>query len=296
VKAASFDYVRAETVSHALELLNQYGGDAKLIAGGQSLVPMMAMRLVRPAVLVDIHRLQELKTASIRDGSVITGAAVRQRTLEDDTDLRARLPLIAQALRWVGHEQTRNRGTVGGSLAHADPSAELPLVTQILGATLHLLSKKGGKRSVSAADFFLGPMFTAIAETECLTAIEWPVWEARGTGSAFDETAIRHGDFAMASAAAQVQIDPAGLCLRASVGAGGVDGVPLSFPQLAQRLVGTRLDDCLVREVATDAAAACDPGGDMHADADFRRHLVSVLVARVLRQATLAANLSLRSV
>jgi carbon-monoxide dehydrogenase medium subunit/2-furoyl-CoA dehydrogenase FAD binding subunit len=296
VKAAPFDYVRAENLSQALELLNQHGGDAKLLAGGQSLVPMMAMRLARPALLVDIHRLQELKTISRRGDTIITGAAVRQRTLEDDVALNAQLPLVAQALRWVGHDQTRNRGTVGGSLVHADPSAELPLAALILGASLQLSSKTNGARSVAAADFFLGPMFTATGETECLTAIEWPLWEAAGTGSAFDEIAIRHGDFAMASAAAQVQLDAHGACLRASVGAGGVDGVPRAFPRLAQRLVGARLDDDLIRSVAADAAAACEPGGDIHADAEYRRHLVNVLVARVLRQAAQAAESSLRSI
>jgi CO/xanthine dehydrogenase FAD-binding subunit len=295
VKAAPFDYVRAENLDQALELLNQHGGDAKLLAGGQSLVPMMAMRLVRPALLVDIHRLHELKTITRRGDAIITGAAVRQRTLEDDVALHAQLPLVAQALRWVGHDQTRNRGTVGGSLVHADPSAELPLAALILDAKLQLSSKKDGTRSVAAADFFRGPMFTATGETECLTAIEWPLWDAVGTGSAFDEIAIRHGDFAMASAAAQVRLDARGICLRASFGAGGVDGVPLAFPRLAQRLVGARLDDDLIASVAADAAAACEPGGDIHADAEYRRHLVTVLVARVLRQAAQAADSSQRS-
>jgi CO/xanthine dehydrogenase FAD-binding subunit len=296
VKAAPFDYVRADSIGQALELLERHGGEAKLLAGGQSLVPMMAMRLARPALLVDIHRLQELKMVTHGGNTVMTGAAVRQRTLEDDANLLARLPLVAQALRWVGHSQTRNRGTVGGSLVHADPSAELPLAALVLGATMRLSSKTEGERDLAAADFFLGPMFTATGETECLTAIEWPVWEARGTGSAFDEISIRHGDFAMASAAAQVQLDAHGVCLRASVGAGGVDGVPLAFPQVARQLVGTRLDDDIVRGAAADAAAACEPGGDMHADAEYRRHLVAVLVERVLRQAAQAAESSLRSI
>jgi carbon-monoxide dehydrogenase medium subunit/2-furoyl-CoA dehydrogenase FAD binding subunit len=295
VKAAPFDYVRAEHLEQALELLDRHGGDAKLLAGGQSLVPMMAMRLARPALLVDIHRLRELQTIIRRDDAVITGAAVRQRTLEDDAALHGQLPLVGQAIRWVGHDQTRNRGTIGGSLAHADPSAELPLAALVLGATMHLSSMARGRRSVAAADFFLGPMFTAAHETECITAIEWPVWQGRGIGSAFDEVAIRHGDFAMASAAAQVQLDAGGVCLRASIGAGGVDGVPLAFPQLAQRLVGSRLDNDLVRSVAVDAAAACEPGGDVHADASYRRHLVGVLLARVLQQAMGAAQSSLRS-
>jgi CO/xanthine dehydrogenase FAD-binding subunit len=294
VKAAAFDYVRAQGLEHALELLQEHGGDAKLLAGGQSLVPMMAMRLARPALLVDIHRLDELRTVTNRDQCVVIGAAVRQRTVEDDTALHQRFPLVAKALRWVGHSQTRNRGTVGGSLVHADPSAELPLAALVLGATLHLASKADGQRSVPAADFFLGPMFTATGDTECLTAVEWPVWDWRGTGSAFEEIAIRHGDFALASAAAQVQLDANGICLRASFGAGGIDGVPLAFPALARRLVGHRLDEALVHGVAAEAAQACEPGNDEHASAEYRRHLTAVLVARVLRQAAREAAQSIQ--
>jgi CO/xanthine dehydrogenase FAD-binding subunit len=296
VKAAAFDYVRAENLDQALELLSEHGAEAKLLAGGQSLVPMMAMRLARPALLVDIHRLDELRTAAIRGDAIVTGAAVRQRALEDDIALPAQLPLLKKALRWVGHGQTRNRGTVGGSLVHADPSAELPLAALVLAATLRLVSKAEGERTVPAADFFLGPMFTATGETECLTAIEWPTWDRRGTGCAFEEIAIRHGDFAMASAAAQVQLDPDGVCLRASFGAGGIDGVPMAFPQLARRLIGQRQTDDLVRSVAADAAAACEPGNDEHASAEYRRHLAAVLIARVLRQsAQMAGQSFLRS-
>ena len=294
MKAAAFDYVRVQDLGQALELLDQHGGDAKLLAGGQSLVPMMAMRLARPALLVDIQRLEELRAVTSRDQMVVTGAAVRQRTLEDDSALRARLPLVAKALRWVGHSQTRNRGTIGGSLVHADPSAELPLAALVLGCTLRLASKSEGERAVSAADFFLGPMFTATGDTECLTAIEWPIWHADGTGCAFEEIAIRHGDFAMASAAAQLQLDAKGVCVRASFGAGGIDGVPLAFTALATRLVGQRMDDALVQSVAAEASIACEPGNDEHASAEYRRHLTAVLVSRVLRQATQEAAQSIQ--
>lgn len=294
MKAAAFDYVRVQSLGQALDLMDQHGGDAKLLAGGQSLVPMMAMRLARPALLVDIHRLGELRTITTRDQVIVTGAAVLQRTLEDDVALHARLPLVQKALRWVGHSQTRNRGTVGGSLVHADPSAELPLAALVLDATLRLVSKSEGERAVPAADFFLGPMFTATGDTECLTAIEWPTWHAYGTGCAFEEIAIRHGDFAMVSAAAQLQLDPNGICLRSSFGAGGIDGVPLRFPELAQRLVGQRVDDELVQSVAAEAAVACEPGNDEHASAEYRRHLTAVLVARVIRQAKQEAARSIQ--
>lgn len=284
MKAAPFDYLRAESVEHAVELLAQHGGDAKLLAGGQSLVPMMAMRLARPSLLVDIHRLKVLQGLSETDNAFITGAAVRQCTLEHDATLARRMPLIAQALRWVGHEQTRNRGTVGGSLVHADPSAELPLTAATLNATL-VLRSQAGERRLPASEFFQGPMFTATAEDECLVAIEWPRWTGARIGSAFEEIAIRHGDFAMASAAAQVQLDDAGVCTAAVLGIGGVDGVPLPLPQLAERLAGKLPTDELVRAIAADASQACEPGSDIHASAEYRRHLVTVLVERVLRQA-----------
>ena len=282
MKAAPFAFVRAESLDHALEQLAQHGGDAKPIAGGQSLVPMMAMRLARPSVLVDINRLPELKTLETGPRHVAMGAITRQRDVEEDTALHRALPLLREALRWVGHVQTRNRGTVGGSLVHADPSAELPLAAAVLGATLVLRSRAEGERRVAAADFFIAPMYTATGEAECLTAIEWPVWEGPGVSCAFEETAIRHGDFAMASAACQLQLDAAGVCRRAAVGLGGVAGTPLAFPDLAAELLGRRVEPRLARDIAEAAAECSEPGSDTHADAEYRRHLAAVLLRRAL--------------
>lgn len=284
MKAAPFDYIRAESEAHALEVLQQHGADAKLVAGGQSLVPMMAMRLARPSVLVDINRLTALKGVEDAADAVRMGSCTRQRDVEHDQGLRSRLPLVAQALAWVGHIQTRNRGTVGGSLVHADPSAELPLAASVLAARLHLRSQNG-VRVVDAAEFFQGPMFTATAETECLVAIDWPVWKGARTGSAFDETSIRHGDFAMASAACQLQLDEAGVCRRVALGFGGVDGTPMVFPELASQLVGHRITAQAAREIAHSASSRCEPGDDIHATASFRRHLAAVLGERVLLKA-----------
>jgi len=289
MKAASFDYVRADSVEHALELLDQHGYEGKLIAGGQSLVPMMAMRLARPSVLIDINRLAELKTVSVQPGSVLMGAGRRQRDVEDDHALHRSLPLVRDALKWVGHIQTRNRGTVGGSLVHADPSAELPLAAAVLGAQLRLRSKSG-ERYVNADEFFMGPMFTAVGETECLVEIEWPVWSGPGVASEFEEVSMRHGDFAMASAACQLQIDADGICRRAAFGLGGVDGTPRAFPELAAQVVGKRIDAALAQEVAHAAAQQVEPGSDMHADAEYRRHLASVLLARILQRAAARAS------
>ena len=291
MKAAAFDYVRAQNVAQALSVLAEHGPDAKLVAGGQSLVPMMAMRLARPAVLVDINRLQELKGLQIEAGGVQMGAATRQRDVLENVALHSALPLVQAALRWVGHVQTRNRGTVGGSLAHADPSAELPLAALMLCATLHLRSQAGGDRAVAAADFFLGAMYTAVADTECLVAIDWPVWAGPGVHAAFDETAMREGDFAMAAAACQLQLDEDGICRRAVLGLGGMDGTSRAFAPLAESLIGRRIDARLARDVAHAAVAQTEPGSDLHADADYRRELGAVLLARVLQRAA-AANQS----
>ena len=291
MKAAPFDYVRAESLEHALDCLNQYGMDAKAIAGGQSLVPMMSMRLARPTVLLDIYRLPELRQVSLEAGRVLMGATTRQRTVEHGTDLHVALPLVRDALRWVGHVQTRNRGTVGGSLVHADPSAELPLAATVLDATLRLQSQADGERLISAQEFFLGPMFTATGETECLVEIEWPVWQGN-VFTAFDETAMRHGDFAMASAACQLELDSDGICRRAAFGVGGVDGTPRAFPELAQQLAGYRIDPGMAKEMAQAALKQTEPGSDLHANADYRRHLGVVMLTRVLLKAAQAHSAS----
>jgi len=284
VKAAPFEYIRAASIGEACERLARHGDGAKLIAGGQSLVPMMAMRLVRPAWLVDINEIAELRSVAVEKDFARTGACARQCAIERDTQLAARVPLLAQGLAWVGHLQTRNRGTVGGSLAHADPSAELPLVAQVLGAKMRLRSTQGS-RTVEAEAFFTGPMSTSIRHGECLEEIHWPVWPEPRRGSAFAEISIRHGDFAMVSAAAQVALDRNGRCVRAVFGVGGAGGTPLAFPKLAQRLVGTRLEETVLRDAAEAAAAACEPGSDLHATAEYRRHLAGVLAARALREA-----------
>ena len=284
MKAAPFEYIRAGSIGEACELLARHGEEAKLIAGGQSLVPMMAMRLTRPAVLIDINEIAALKFIAIEDQAVRTGACTRQRVIERDEALASRLPLLRQALVWVGHVQTRNRGTVGGSLAHADPAAELPLAALVLGARMVLRSASGA-RTVDARSFFTGPMATAAAASECLEEIHWPLWRERRTGSAFTEISVRHGDFAMVAAAAQVALDGDGRFVRASFGLAGVDRTPVAFPQIAQRLVGAGADRDVLEDAAREAAAGIEPGGDLHASAEYRRHLARVLAARALREA-----------
>ena len=276
--------MRAASVAEACELLKQDGDDVKLIAGGQSLTPMMAMRLTRPARLVDINEIAALKFIAFEGNVARIGACTRQSVVARDEALAAHVPLIRRALAWVGHAQTRNRGTLGGSLAHADPAAELPLAAQVLGARMVIRSAKR-TRTLPAAEFFLGPLTTALEAHECLEEIHWPVWVERRTGSAFTEVSRRHGDFAIIEACAQIALDDDGRCTRASFGLGGGGTIPLAFPKLAARLNGTQFENAVLQDVARDAATALDPGGDLHASAGYRKHLAAVLAARVLRAA-----------
>jgi len=284
MKAAPFEYTRAATLAEACALLAEHGGEAKLIAGGQSLVPMMAMRLARPAWLVDINRLDELKHVAMDGDALVIGAAVRQCVIERDVIAREKLPLLGRALKWVGHVQTRNRGTVGGSIVHADPSAEIPLVACALDATL-VLKDASGMSEVSAREFFFAPMVTAIAPEQCLTEIRFPVWGEARVGCAFDEVSIRHGDFALVSACAQVALDADGKCTRAALGIGGASPFPLALPEVCEMLRGNVLDDRVIAESADLAAGLIEPDGDLHATADYRRHLTRVMAARVLKAA-----------
>jgi CO/xanthine dehydrogenase FAD-binding subunit len=284
VKAAQFSYARATSVAEACDWLRRDGDDVKLIAGGQSLVPMMAMRLTRPRRLIDINEIAALKFVAHEAGLARTGACTRQCVIERDDTLAEKVPLLRQALTWVGHAQTRNRGTVGGSLAHADPAAELPLAAQALGATL-VLRSASGTRSISAAEFFVGPLMTAMKPEECLQEIHWPAWSESRVGSAFLEVSRRHGDFAMVAAAAQVALAGDGRCVRASLGLGGGGSVPRAFPVISARLAGTKLEEEAVGDAAEAAAADVEFYGDLHASAEYRRHLAVTLVARALRAA-----------
>ena len=284
MKAAAFEYARASSVEDACALLRAHGDGARLVAGGQSLVPMMAMRLARPSWLVDIDRIAALKYIRVEGDRLHTGAGTRQRALERDAAVASATPLLPEALHWVGHVQTRNRGTVGGSLAHADPSAELPLAACVLDAEVGVRSA-GGRRTVSARELFTGPMTTCLAPDELIEDIVWPIWREARVGSAFTEVSIRHGDFALVAAAAQVALDGEGRCMRAALGVGGADATPVAFPDVAGALLGSRLTDDAIAGAAAQAAQRLDPGEDLHASKDYRRHLATVLLARVLGEA-----------
>ena len=270
MKPAAFDYLQAATLDEALDALHEAGGDAHVIAGGQSLVPMLNMRLARPAVLVDIMRIEALQKIERSGGDILIGAGVRQAKLEAWPDLADRLPLVAMALPWLGHVQTRARGTVCGSLAHADPSAELPLSLIALRGRVHLRTKRK-KRTISAEDFFLGMMATELAEGEMIEAVSFPA-RADGTGYGFNEIGRRHGDFAITAVAAIVTEH------SASIAIAGVDDRPRRFDVPLPDDSG--LDDAL-NEIAWDLNAR----DDIHASARYRRELVRRLGRRTIEEA-----------
>jgi 2-furoyl-CoA dehydrogenase FAD binding subunit len=260
MKPAAFDYVRAEHLDEVLDGLRRDGGDARIIAGGQSLMPMLNMRLARPKTLIDIMRLADLARIDHKAGAVTVGAGVRQAALLAWSELGKALPLVAQALPWTGHVQTRSRGTVCGSIAHADPSAELPLVLCALGGAVHLRSARG-RRHVPAKQFFAGMMATTREDDELIEAVSFPANQGR---CAFREVARRHGDFAIVACAA-VATDKG---VRLTVG--GVADMPVAreFP----RLDSSALDDAL-----NAFAYDLDARDDVHASARYRRDLVRLI-------------------
>lgn len=281
MKPAPFDYIRPDSVAEVCALLAGYE-DARVIAGGQTLVPMLAMRLARPAKLIDILRLSELAGIREQAGAVIVGATTRQAQAERDPIIRASVPMLALVLPWVGHPPTRARGTIGGSVAHADPSAEIPLVTVTLGAEIMLATARG-KTSLPANDFFTGPMETSIGQGECISAIKFPVWPHRRVGAGFAEVSARRSDFAFVAAAAQVALDDEGSCLDIALGVGGVGDRPLRLDMGS--LVGTMLQSSEVIEAVNTAAADIDANSDLHASAAYRRRVAAVLGVRALEQA-----------
>lgn len=282
MKAAAFEYLRPSSLDHACRLLAESGGrETKVIAGGQTLVPLMAMRMARPDVLVDINGLAEL--AGVRDlgDEIAIGAMTRQRAVERSDVIAARLPLLLEAVRHVGHQQTRNRGTVGGSLVHGDPSAEIPLVALVLDATLELRDMAGGSET-GVEGFFDAAMVTNIRPDQILTGIRLPVWPGPRVGAAFVETASREGDFAIVAAAAQLALGPDGAVERAAVGVGGVAPAPVRLRAAEAALVGGPADRGRIAAALADLDAFIAPETDVHATGDYRARVARRLVARAL--------------
>lgn len=284
MKPAPFEYFCPDTLEEALALLAEHGSDAKPLAGGQSLIPAMNFRLAAPSILVDLNALTNLAHVTAGARSVRIGGMTRHRTLETNADIARDLPLVAQTMPFVAHAAIRSRGTIGGSLAHADPAAELPAVTLALQATMKV-QKRDGIRDIPAAEFFTGLFSTALEVGEILTEIEVPCTIGR-TGHAFDEVSRRHGDFALAGAAAVVTVDDDGACTSARVALLSVADRPVLAGQVSRALVGQRVSPAMIREAAEAAAATdIDPSSDIHASSRYRASLAAVLIRRVLERA-----------
>lgn len=294
MKAAPFEYVRPQSIEAALAALAA-DDEARIVAGGQTLVPMMAMRLARPSVLVDIAHIPGLAGIEERDGDIRIGAMTRQIELERSTLVAQKLPLLAAAMPWIGHYATRARGTVGGSVANADPAAEIPLVLTALGGVIHWQGMSGAGQTPARA-FFTGPMMTALDGQAILTAVSAPVWQDKNNpagariGASLHEVSQRRSDFAYVSAAAQVQLDAQGVCQRASVAIGGACPAPVWLQNASEHLTGkvitqAMLEDCLAQDIE-----ALEIMSDGHASPAYRRRNALTLAQRALLEAVAKAE------
>ena len=287
MKPAPFEYVRPADLDEACALLQADDG-ARIIAGGQTLVPLMAMRLARPSQLIDIARIPGLAYIREEGDAVAIGATTRQCVVEGDPLVRAKLPLLARAIPYVGHAATRARGTVGGSIANADAAAEIALVAVTLDATLSY-RESGKTTKIAASDFFIGPMTTVLPITAVLAEVRFPVWAEQRVGVGFHEMNARQSDFAFASAAAQIALDAEGRCKRVAVGVGAAFAIPLRLDAAGKALEGTRAEESLVRKAVSEALSAHEAIGDTHASAAYRRRVALTMAVRAITDAYQAA-------
>ena len=284
MKPAPFRYVAARSVEQALELKAEYGDEARFLAGGQSLVPTMNFRLTQPAMLIDINPLTDL--AGLNNGAgdrARIGALTRYRSLERDATVSVRLPLIAEALPHIAHPQIRNRGTIGGNLAHADPASEMPAIVLALAGRLRAQSVRG-ERWIDASDFFVGALTTALAADEMLMEVELPTAPPH-SGSCFMEVSRRRGDFAMMGVACTVRLDAEGRCAQARIALCNAGDGPVFAAAASESLVGGTIEAARIADAARLVQQAIEPGGSIHASKEFQRHLAGVLITRALTAA-----------
>jgi len=283
MKLPPFEYACPTSISEAVELLASNNGEAKPLAGGQSLVPMLAFRVSAPTLLVDLRKLSELRQIKVVGNAVTLGAMVRWRDILEHPELSKVHPLLVEAIGHIAHYQIRNRGTVGGSLAHADPAAELPGIAVTCEAKIAVLGK-AGERVIEAADFFRGPLTTALNPDEIITEIRFPAWpQQRRFG--FREFTRRRGDFALAGAALFFDADGGGEVRNIHVGAIGIADRPLRLVTVERALDGVEFDDAAIAKAEAAASAAVEPCDDIHASGAYRKALIGVMVERALRDA-----------
>jgi aerobic carbon-monoxide dehydrogenase medium subunit len=278
MKLPPFDYQAPATLGEAVQILSDGAGAAKAIAGGQSLIPILAFRLANPSVLVDLGGIAGLNDITISEAGISIGAMVRWRELEDHTSLRSACPLIPAAVGHIAHYQIRNRGTIGGSLAHADPAAEMPGIAAACDARIEIVGRTG-TRKVGAQDFFLGPLTTCLAHDELITAIHFPPWPSARRW-AFEEFSQRRGDFAFAGIALYYDERPDGIIENAHVGVIGATHIPRRLGAVEDTLNGRKFVDTVLALAAKTASSSVEPDDDIHASAAYRRALVGTLVER----------------
>lgn len=289
MKPPIFDYATPSSLAEACALLAQHDGEAKVLSGGQSLVPLLNMRLARPALLVDLARIPDLDFVRADGDGFAIGGMTRQRTVELSPQIQAQHPLLHAGMLLIAHPQNRNQGTIGGSLAHADPAAELPALALALDATFQATGPTG-ERTIGAADFFLTYLTTSLEPTEILTTVRFPTLPRR-TGWSILEVARRHGDFGLAGVVAIVALAPDGRIATARLVLFGVGATPIHAAAAEQLLTDQAGDPALFAAVGARAAADLDePLTDVHASADYRRDLARVLTARALAEATTRAR------
>src|SRR6266567_3731804 len=284
MKPATFEYVAATSLDEAVGVLAQHGDEAKVIAGGQSLVPMMAFRLATPAVLVDLNRVTALEHVRYEGDALVLGAMARHRDVQDLPGLGERCAMLAEGVDLIGHPAIRNRGTVGGSLAHADPAAEWPAMLVALGGSVEAVGPSGGRR-IAAEDLFDTYFTTTLAPDEILTEVRLPLPNGGAVGSCFVELARRHGDFAIAGVAAMVKLADDGSGAESRIGLIGVRDVPVRARAAESLLSGAQPTDDVLAEAAGAVDAEIDPVSDLHGSAGYRRRVAAVLVERALATA-----------
>ncbi len=282
MKLPQFDYQAPQTIAEAIELLAKYEDDASVLAGGQSLIPLLALRLARPAVLIDINGVSDLAGLSLAHGQVTIGTLTREYRAEESDVVADRLPLLAAALPLIGHAAIRSRGTVGGSLAHGDPAAELPAVALALDATF-VVRGATGERIIKAPDWFEGYLTTARRPDELLIEVRFPA-AGPGTGASFVEVARRHGDFAIVGLATSLTLAD-GRISDARLALAGVSDVPVRAAEAEDVLIGEQPSAALFGEAARRATAGLDPPADLHGSADYRTKIAATLIRRGLRGA-----------
>jgi carbon-monoxide dehydrogenase medium subunit len=283
MKPPPFDYHRAENLDHACELLSSSGDDAKILAGGQTLIPMLNFRLARPRVLIDISNIPERNQVIDEARGIRVRATTVQRFVENAPAVQSRLPLLHKAIQHIAHIQIRNKGTIGGSIVNADPASELPAMCLALDAEFDIKSKAGG-RILPAAQFFVTYMTTSLAADEVLSSILFCA-PAKNSGWGFHEVARRSGDYALAGSATVVTLDAAGKCTHARIALFGVAATPVRATQAEALLMGRSYSEALIKEAAHQVQGVLDPEDDVHVRADYRRSVAEVLTARALSDA-----------